>query len=56
MSKQCNSDRAYVFFGDRTEGAFDIDPLYWWILDDPLDGRPRLTTFCNSLGVEVLVR
>ncbi|WP_426624292.1 RES family NAD+ phosphorylase [Leifsonia sp. McL0607] len=56
MSRQCNSDRAYVFFGDRTDDAFDLDPSYRWNFGDPLDGRPQLITFCNVLGVEVLVR
>lgn len=56
MSRQCNSDRAYVFFGDRTDDAFDRDPTYSWNFGDPLDGRPQLITFCNVLGVEALVR
>ncbi|SEH56787.1 RES domain-containing protein [Leifsonia sp. CL147] len=56
MSRQCNSDRAYVFFGDRTDDAFDRDPTYSWNFGDPLDGRAQLITFCNVLGVEVLVR
>jgi hypothetical protein len=56
MSRQCNSDRAYVFFGDRADDAFDLDPAYRWNFGDPLDGRPQLITFCNVLGVEVFVR
>lgn len=56
MSRQCNSDRAYVFFGDRAEDAFDLDPSNRWDFGDPLDGLPKLVTFCNVLGVEVLVR
>lgn len=56
MSRQCNSDRAYVFFGDRANDAFDLDPFYRWNFEDPLNGRPQLITFCNALGVEVFVR
>ena len=56
MSRQCNSDRAYVFFGDRANDAFDLDPSYRWNFGDPLEGRPQLVTFCNTLGVEVFVR
>jgi hypothetical protein len=56
MSKQCNSDRAYVFFGDRSDDAFDLDPSYRWSFGDPLEGRQQLITFCSVLGVEVLVR
>ena len=56
MSRQCNSDRAYVFVGDRANDAFDLDPLYRWDFGDPLDGLPKLITFCNALGVEVFVR
>lgn len=56
MSRQCNSDRAHVFFGDRANDAFDLDPLYRWDFGDPLDGLPKLITFCNALGVEVFVR
>lgn len=56
MSRQCNSDRAYVFFGDRADDAFDLDPSNRWDFGDPLDGLPKLITFCNTLGVEVLAR
>lgn len=61
MSRQCNSDRAYVFFGDRANDAFDLDPSELGPSDrldfgDPLDGLPKLITFCNALGVEVFVR
>jgi hypothetical protein len=56
MSRQCSSDRAYVFFGGRADPAFDLDPSYHWNFGDPLDGRPQLITFCNVLGVEVFVR
>jgi hypothetical protein len=54
--RQCNSDHAYVFFGDRAGDAFDLDPTYTWNFGDPPEGRPKLITFCNVLGVEVLVR
>lgn len=56
MSRQCNSDRAYVFFGDRTGDAFDVDPTFRWNFADPVRGRPDLITLCNALGVEVFVR
>lgn len=56
MSRQCNSDRAYVFFGDRAGDAFDVDPSSRWDFGDPLDGLPKLVTFCNVLSVEVFVR
>ena len=56
MSRQCNSDRSYVFFGDPTDDAFIRDPTCSRNFGDPLDGRAQLITFCNVLGVEVLVR
>lgn len=57
MSRQCNSDRAYVFFGDRVEPAdLECDPDYEWVFGDAVTGRGKLITFCNVLGVEVLVR
>lgn len=55
MSLQCNSDRAYVFFGDRAADAFDVDSSGHWDFDNPLDGLPQLITLCNGLNVEILV-
>lgn len=56
MSRQCNSDQAFVFFGDRTGDAFSVDPTWRWEFGDPHVGLPELVTFCNSLNVEVLAR
>ncbi len=56
MSRQCNSDRAYVFFGNRANDAFQVDQTWHWTFDDPRGGLPELITLCNALRVEVLVR
>ncbi|WP_259123317.1 RES family NAD+ phosphorylase [Leucobacter aridicollis] len=55
MSRQCNSDQAYAFFGDRCDGAFEVDSSYSWRFDDVSGGREKLITLCGPLGVEVLV-
>ncbi|UAJ80068.1 RES family NAD+ phosphorylase [Leifsonia sp. ZF2019] len=56
MSNKCNSDRAYAFFADRCQDAFEPDPAFRWNFSDPIDGRPALITFCSRFGVEVLIR
>jgi len=57
MSRQCNSDQAYVFFGDRvTADDLEWDTDYEWAFGEAVEGRGKLITFCNVLGVEVLVR
>ncbi|MFZ4841897.1 RES family NAD+ phosphorylase [Mycetocola saprophilus] len=56
MSRQCNSDRAFVFFGDRAPAALAPESELHWDFDDPTAGLPRLITFCTALGVEVVAR
>lgn len=55
MSKRCNSDEAYVFFGDRCDGAFDIAPGYGRVFADPSDFA-WLSDFCAPLHVDVYAR
>lgn len=55
MSRQCNSDRSYVFFGDRCADAFEVDPGYRWDFGDRSSGQNTLITLCAPLGVEVFL-
>lgn len=56
MSRQCNSDKAFVFFGDRVGDAFDQDSAYRWNFGDASTGLKRLINFCSGLHVNVIVR
>lgn len=54
MSKRCNSDRAYVFFGDRVaEGDFVVDASYGRVFAD-IPGVSWLSDLCAPLGVDVV--
>ncbi|WP_024793260.1 RES family NAD+ phosphorylase [Tomitella biformata] len=54
MSKRCNSDRAYVLFGDRlTSTDLEIDPTYGRIFATGAD-LDWLIDFCAGLHVDVL--
>ncbi|GAA1942366.1 RES family NAD+ phosphorylase [Agromyces allii] len=57
MSRQCNSDRAYVFFGDRVmPGDITSDTAYDWAFGDEDSGLQKLIVFCEVLKVDVHVR
>ncbi|WP_176980720.1 RES family NAD+ phosphorylase [Paramicrobacterium humi] len=56
MSRQCNSDGAYAFFGDLAGDAFDLDLSYQWNFGDASTGRQKLIDFCSGLRVNVIVR
>jgi hypothetical protein len=56
MSKRCNTDRAYVLFGDRVEPAdLEIDPAYARVFTQGPD-RDWLIDLCGPLHIEVLVK
>jgi len=55
MSRKCNSDRAYVFFGDRVSSDdFEQDDSYARAFANP-DDFNWLVDFCAPLHVEVLI-
>lgn len=54
MSKRCNSDQAYVLFGDRVIDCLIIDPSYGRVFAAGKD-LDWLINFCAPLHVEVLV-
>lgn len=54
MSRRCNSDRAYVFFGDRVdEKDFAVDTSFGRVFADTV-GIGWLSDLCAPLGVDVL--
>lgn len=54
MSKRCNSDRAYMFFGGRvTADDFDVDRSYRRVFAEMV-GAAWLSDLCAPLGVDVL--
>lgn len=54
MSKRCNSDRAYILFGDRIDRtALDIANDYGRVFAAGPD-RDWLVDFCASVNVDVL--
>lgn len=56
MSRLCNSDQAYAFFGDRVSASdFDVLPNRSRLFALPSD-REWLTDFCAPYTVEVLVK
>lgn len=56
MSKRCNTDRAYVMFGDRVDSAdLEIDPGYARVFAQGPD-RDWLVDLCGALHIEVLVK
>lgn len=53
MSRQCDTERAYVFFGDRVrEDDFVVDPAYGRAFALPNDAD-WLTRLCSPLRIEV---
>lgn len=53
MSRQCDTERAYVFFGDRVaEDDFDVDATYGRAFALP-DDADWLTRLCTPLRIEV---
>lgn len=53
MSRQCDTERAYVFFGDRVrEDDFAVDPAYGRAFALPNDAD-WLTRLCSPLRIEV---
>jgi hypothetical protein len=56
MSKRCNTDRAYVLFGDRVGTAdLEIDPGYARVFAQGLD-RDWLIDLCGPMHIEVAVK
>ncbi|MGO4120704.1 RES family NAD+ phosphorylase [Arthrobacter sp. YAF16] len=56
MSKRCNTDRAYVLFGDRVDpGDLEIDPGYARVFAQGPD-RDWLIDLCGPLHIEVMVK
>ena len=54
MSRHCNSERAYVFFGNRVaSNDFDIDPRFGRVFAD-VAGVGWLSDLCAPLGVDVV--
>lgn len=56
MSRHCNTDSAYVLFGDRADDSLDLDQSYRWNFGDESIGLKRLIDFCSGLRVNVVVR
>jgi hypothetical protein len=54
MSRQCNDANAYVFFGDRCDGALVQDPTHARIFASPAD-QIWLIDRCAPLHVDVLM-
>lgn len=56
MSKRCNSDRAYMLFGDRVVDGTDVvqDPGYGLIFAST-PGLNDLIDFCNSVKVRLML-
>jgi len=53
MSRQCDTEKAYVFFGDRVlEDDFKVDPAYGRAFALPHDAD-WLTRLCTPLRIEV---
>ena len=53
MSRQCDTEKAYVFFGDRAnEDDFEVDPTYGRAFALPNDAD-WLTRLCSPLRIEV---
>ena len=53
MSRQCDTEKAYVFFGDRVlEDDFEVDPAYGRAFALPHD-TDWLTRLCTPLRIEV---
>lgn len=56
MSKRCNTDRAYVLFGDRvTQGDLPVSPDYARVFAAGPD-LDWLVDLCTPLHIEVLLR
>lgn len=56
MSKRCNTDQAYVLFGDRVNpGDLEVDPGYARVFALGPD-RDWLIDLCGPLHIEVLVK
>lgn len=56
MSKRCNTDRAYVLFGDRVQPSdLEIDPGYGRVFAQGPD-RDWLVDLCGPMHIEVLIK
>lgn len=56
MSKRCNTDQAYVFFGDRVDPAdLELDPSYARVFAQGPD-RDWLIDLCGPLHIEVVIK
>lgn len=56
MSKRCNTDQAYVLFGDKVgAGDLEIDPEYARIFAQGPD-RDWLIDLCGPMHIEILVK
>lgn len=56
MSKRCNTDQAYVLFGDKVgAGDLEIDPEYAQIFAQGTD-RDWLIDLCGPMHIEILVK